>query len=50
MVDYCLQDVRILLSAVQVAVREDLNLMDFDGMAECCTIASKTMMFFRHFF
>ena len=41
MVDYCLQDVRILLSAVQVAVREDLNLMEFDGMAECCTIASK---------
>ena len=31
MVDYCLQDVRILLSAVQVAVREDLNLMEFDG-------------------
>ena len=50
MVDYCLQDVRILLSAVQVAVREDLDLMDFDGMAECCTIASKTMMFFRHGF
>ena len=39
MVDYCLQDVRILLSVVQVAVREDLNLMEFDGMAECCTIA-----------
>ena len=50
MVDYCLQDVRILLSAVQVAVREDLNLMEFDGMAECCTIASKTMMFYRHGF
>ena len=41
MVGYCLQDVRILFSAVQVAVREDLNLMEFDGMAECCTIASK---------
>ena len=26
MVDYCLQDVHILLSAVQVAVHEDLNL------------------------
>ena len=50
MVDYCLQDVRILLSAIQVAVREDLNLMEFDGMAECCTIASKTIMFFRHGF
>ena len=50
MVDYCLQDVRILLSAMQVAVREDLSLMDFDGMAECCTIASKTMMFFAHGF
>ena len=50
MVDHCLQDVRILLSAVQVAVREDLNLKDFDGMAECCTIVSKTMMFFRHEF
>ena len=48
MVDYCLQDVRILLSAVQVAVREDLNLMEFDGMTECYTIASKTMMFFRY--
>ena len=42
MVDYCLQDVRILLSA------KILNLMEFDGMAECCAIASKTMMFFRH--
>ena len=50
MLDYCLQDVRILLSAIQVSVREDLSLMDFDGMAECCTIASKTMMFFRHGF
>ena len=48
MLDYCLQDVRILLSALQVAVREDFSLMGFDGMAECCTIASKTMMFFRH--
>ena len=46
MVDYCLQDVRILLSAIQIAVREDFDLMGFDGMAECCTIASKTMMFF----
>ena len=27
MVDYCLQDVCILLSSVQVAVCEDLNLM-----------------------
>ena len=50
MVDYCLQDVCILLSAMQIAVREDLNPMEFDGMAECCTIASKTMMFFRHGF
>ena len=50
MLDYCLQDVRILLAAIQVAVREDFDLMDFDGMAECCTIASKTMMFFRHDF
>ena len=47
MVHYCRQDVHILLSAVQVAVCEDLNLMEFDGMAECCMIASKTM-FFRH--
>ena len=46
MVDYCLQDVRIRLSAVQVAVHEDLNLMEFDGMAECRTIASKTVMVF----
>ena len=45
MVDYCLQDVRILLSTVQVAVREDFDLMDFDSMAECCMIASKTMFF-----
>jgi hypothetical protein len=50
MLDYCLQDVRILLSAVQVAVREDLALMDFDGMAETCTIAAKTMLFFRYRF
>ena len=50
MVDYCLQDVWILLSAVQVAVREDFDLMEVDGMAECCTIASKTIMFFRHGF
>ncbi len=50
MVDYCVQDVRILLSAIQVAIREDFDLMGFDGMAECCTIASKTMMFFRHGF
>ena len=48
MLDYCLQDVRIFLSALQVAVREDFSLMGFDGTAECCTIASKTMMFFRH--
>ena len=40
----------ILLSAIQVAVREDFDLIGFDGMAECCTIASKTMMFFRHGF
>ena len=46
MLDYCLQDVRILLPAIQVSVCEDLSLMDFDGMAECCTVASKTMMFF----
>ena len=39
---------RILLSAIQVAVREDSDLMGFDGMAECCAIASKTLMFFRH--
>ena len=50
MVDYCLQDVHILLSAIQVAVHEDLNLMELDRMAECCMIASKTMMFFRHEF
>ena len=48
MLDYYLKDVRILLSALQVAVRGDFSLMGFDGMAECCTIASKTMMFFRH--
>ena len=46
MLDYCLQNVRIFLSAVQVTVREDFSLMGFDGMAECCTIASKAMMFF----
>jgi G:T-mismatch repair DNA endonuclease (very short patch repair protein) len=50
MLDYCLQDVRVLLSAIQVAVKEDLNFMGFDGMAETCTIAAKTMLFFRHSF
>ena len=49
-VDYCLQDVNNLLAAVQVAVHEDFDLVGFDGMAECCTIASKTMLFFRHGF
>ena len=43
MVDYCLQDVHILLYAIQVAVK-----MGFDGMAEYCMIASKSMMFFQH--
>ena len=46
MVNYCLQDVRILLSAIQVAIREDFDLMGFNRMAECCTIASKTITFF----
>jgi G:T-mismatch repair DNA endonuclease (very short patch repair protein) len=50
MLDYCLQDVRLLLSAMQVAVKEDLDFMGFDGMAETCTIAAKTMMFFRYSF
>ena len=35
---------------MQVAIREDMELMGFDGMAQCCTIASKTMMFFQHQF
>jgi hypothetical protein len=50
MLDYCLQDVRVLLSALQVSVKEDLSLMGFDGTAETCTAAAKTMMFFRHSF
>ena len=40
----------IVLSAIQVALHEGFDLMGFDRMAECCTIASKTMMFFRHVF
>ena len=50
MTDYCLEDVRVLLSAVQRSIKEDLELMSFDGFAECCTIASKTLLFFRHAF
>jgi len=50
MLDYCLEDVRVLVSAIQVAVKEDLEMMGFDGMAETCTIAAKTMMFFRYKF
>ena len=34
MIDYCLQDVRILLSAIQV--REDFDLMGFDRMLHDC--------------
>jgi hypothetical protein len=50
MLDYCLQDVRVLTSAMQISVKEDLAEMDFDGMAETCTIAAKTMLYFRHGF
>ena len=50
MTDYCLEDVRVLLSAVQRSIIEDLKLMGFDGFAECCTIASKTLKFFQHSF
>ena len=38
----------ILLSAIQVTVREDFDLMGFGRMAECCTIASKNYDVFRH--
>jgi hypothetical protein len=48
MTDYCLEDVRVLLSAVQVSSREDLSVIGFNGLAHCCTIASKAMMHFRH--
>jgi hypothetical protein len=48
--DYCLTDVRLLLAAMQVSIKEDLAFMEFDGMGETCTIASKTMLFFRHQF
>jgi G:T-mismatch repair DNA endonuclease (very short patch repair protein) len=50
MLDYCIQDVRVLLSAIQVAIMQDLRIMGFDGMAETCTIAAKTMLYFRHSF
>jgi hypothetical protein len=50
MLDYCIQDVRVLLSAIQASVKEDLIFMGFDGMAETCTTAAKTMMFYRHSF
>jgi G:T-mismatch repair DNA endonuclease (very short patch repair protein) len=46
--DYCLEDVRILLSALQVSTSEDWARFGFDGMAESCTIASKTAMVFQH--
>ena len=50
MLDYCLEDVRVLLSAVQRSIIEDISLMGFDGFAHCCTIASKTFKFFSHDF
>ena len=48
--DYCLEDVRVLLSALQVAIKEDIRMMGFDGMAKTCTIAAKTMLYFRNSF
>jgi hypothetical protein len=45
MLAYCLQDVRVLLSAVQIQIKTDGILFGFDGMAETCTIAGKACYF-----
>jgi G:T-mismatch repair DNA endonuclease (very short patch repair protein) len=50
MQDYCLQDVRVLLSCVQVSIQQYIKLFQFDGMAETCTIAGKSILIFRHSF
>jgi hypothetical protein len=50
MLDYCLQDVRVLTAAIQASYFADHKLMGFDGMAETCTVASKCNLFFRNRF
>ena len=50
MVDYCLQDVRILLSAIEWRYVKILTSWVLTEWQNVATIASKTMAFFRHGF